>query len=408
MPRKVSKNAPMKKLNFKSAFSSMGKLMSDLSHSELMDSDSESDQDDKTNKMWATPASRLKSTSKMSFGTLDSDYESEDELSMTFPPPRRSQTPVSEVARLEKIREILEDKIEDMKQRSKKPGTSKGLRDSMTYQIGNMESKLENLLKRIVLEGRRGEGAAHKPRTLSLERPFRSSLGFSSHSIIERRKEESKLAVERVREVMEKQKQDEELENESRTKGRERPVLEAWGESRRNSTSRPQSQASKQNSTRRASQPKVNIIQGPPPSTRKFFPPIPAYGAKKRPRDAVPPWMRQSDDFHGRSEKTREKEKRINLIPNRKRVAGKRAAVIIKQLNFEEAYGMESKASLENFNDVMGDYGEQTLPEFTHPPISRQKLYMMGALSRRHLYPPTEKPYKENTCGDEKLFWVRV
>ena len=123
------------------------------------------------------------------------------------------------------------------------------------------------------------------------------------------------------------------------------------------------------------------------PGTTSFLPPIPKSEAKKRPKEEQVEKMKDEND--------REQQKeRLLLIPNKKRLARKRIEVYLKQLEFAKSYRLDKKEILQNMAYAVEDfYGEEGEPEEREAKTTpRNTLYLIGALSKDHLRPPTAPP----------------
>lgn len=123
------------------------------------------------------------------------------------------------------------------------------------------------------------------------------------------------------------------------------------------------------------------------PGTTSFLPPIPKSEAKKRPKEEQVEKMKDEND------KEQQKE-RLLLIPNKKRLAKKRIEVYLKQLEFAKSYRLDKKEILQNMAYAVEDCnGEEEEPEEREAKTTpRNTLYLIGALSKDHLRPPTAPP----------------
>ena len=118
--------------------------------------------------------------------------------------------------------------------------------------------------------------------------------------------------------------------------------------------------------------------------TTSFLPPIPKSEAKKRPKQEQVEQLKDENDEEQRKE-------RLILIPNRKRVAKRRVEMYLKQLDFVRSHGLDQKEVLKNVSSAIQEYcdGEEELAEHQAQSTPRNTLYLIGALSRNHLRPPT-------------------
>lgn len=120
------------------------------------------------------------------------------------------------------------------------------------------------------------------------------------------------------------------------------------------------------------------------PGTTTFLPPIPKSEAKKRPK------KEQVEEMKDEKDKEQQKE-RLLLVPNKKRLAKKRMEMYLKQLEFAKSHGLEKKEILKNAASAVKDYyGDKEEPvEHEAKTTPRNTLYLIGALSKNHLRPPT-------------------
>ena len=118
--------------------------------------------------------------------------------------------------------------------------------------------------------------------------------------------------------------------------------------------------------------------------TTSFLPPIPKYEAKKRPK------QEQIDRATDENDVELKKERMI-LIPNRRRVAKRRAELYLKQLEFVRAHGLDKKEVLKHVGEAIKEHRDSEDMTGEHQPSTtpRSTLYLIGALSRTHLRPPT-------------------
>ena len=118
--------------------------------------------------------------------------------------------------------------------------------------------------------------------------------------------------------------------------------------------------------------------------TTSFLPPIPKSEAKKRPK------QEQIDRATDENDVELKKERMI-LIPNRRRVAKRRAELYLKQLEFVTAHGLDKKEVLKHVGEAMKEHRDSEDVTGEHQPSTtpRSTLYLIGALSRTHLRPPT-------------------
>ena len=118
--------------------------------------------------------------------------------------------------------------------------------------------------------------------------------------------------------------------------------------------------------------------------TTSFLPPIPKSEAKKRPK------QEQAEKLTDEHDEEQKKERMI-LIPNRKRVARRRVQTYLKQLDFVKAHGLDQKEVLKKVGTAIQEHNDGEEEPNEHQPKlhSRSTLYLIGALSRHHLRPPT-------------------
>ena len=118
--------------------------------------------------------------------------------------------------------------------------------------------------------------------------------------------------------------------------------------------------------------------------TTSFLPPIPKSEAKKRPK------QEQIDRATDENDVELKKERMI-LIPNRRRVAKRRAELYLKQLEFVRAHGLDKKEVLKHVGEAIKEHRDSEDMTGEHQPSTtpRSTLYLIGALSRTHLRPPT-------------------
>lgn len=155
------------------------------------------------------------------------------------------------------------------------------------------------------------------------------------------------------------------------------------------SSSRPQTSQSLSPSTRprcgssrsqRAQVVKIDSIVG----TTSFLPPIPKCEAKKRPKQEQVEKLRDENDEE-------QKKERFILLPNRKRVAKRRAEMYLRQLEFVKSHGLDQKEVLKNMGSLIEEHlaGEEEASNHEAKTTPRNTLFLIGALSRDRLYTPT-------------------
>ena len=120
------------------------------------------------------------------------------------------------------------------------------------------------------------------------------------------------------------------------------------------------------------------------PGTTSFLPPIPKSEAKKRPKEEQVEKMKDENDGEQQKE-------RLLLIPNKKRLAKRRIEIYLKQLEFVKSHGLDQKEILKNLTSAVEDYyGDKEVPtQHEAKTTPRNTLYLIGALSKNHLRPPT-------------------
>lgn len=128
---------------------------------------------------------------------------------------------------------------------------------------------------------------------------------------------------------------------------------------------------------------KIQSITG----TTSFLPPIPKSEAKKRPKEEQVEKVKDENDGEQQKE-------RVLLIPNRRRLARRRIEIYLKQLEFVKSHGLDQKETLKTVASAVEDYyGEKGIPtEHEAKTTPRHALYLIGALSKNHLRPPTAPP----------------
>ena len=128
---------------------------------------------------------------------------------------------------------------------------------------------------------------------------------------------------------------------------------------------------------------KIQSITG----TTSFLPPIPKSEAKKRPKEEQVEKVKDENDGEQQKE-------RVLLIPNRRRLARRRIEIYLKQLEFVKSHRLDQKETLKTVASAVEDYyGEKGIPtDHEAKTTPRQALYLIGALSKNHLRPPTAPP----------------
>ena len=86
---------------------------------------------------------------------------------------------------------------------------------------------------------------------------------------------------------------------------------------------------------------------------------------------------------------------RFILLPNQKRVAKRRAELYIKQLDFVKSHGLDQEDVWKNAGSAIRQHCEveELLPEHAAQTTPRNALYLIGALSRDHLFTFPERAY---------------
>ena len=154
------------------------------------------------------------------------------------------------------------------------------------------------------------------------------------------------------------------------------------------SSSRPQRTQSSSRSQRAhssfRSQPEQIVTMASIVGTTSFLPPIPKSEAKRRPKQEQVEKMKDENDEE-------QKKERMILIPNRKRVAKRRTEMYLKQLEFVKSHGLDQKEVLKKVGSAIQEHHEEEeeLQEHEAKTTPRNTLYLIGALSRDHLCPPT-------------------
>ena len=128
---------------------------------------------------------------------------------------------------------------------------------------------------------------------------------------------------------------------------------------------------------------KIQSVAG----TTSFLPPIPKSEAKKRPKEEQVEKVKDENDGEQQKE-------RVLLIPNRRRLARRRIEIYLKQLEFVKSHRLDQKETLKTVASAVEDYyGEKGIPTGHEAKTTpRQALYLIGALSKNHLRPPTAPP----------------
>ncbi|KXJ26087.1 hypothetical protein AC249_AIPGENE6429 [Exaiptasia diaphana] len=286
----------------------------------------------------------------------DSDNEESDQ---TFLGIKKSEESLNDLERLQIQQELLENKVNELEEKLSALGLKKKLRDTYRLQISNAEQKQKMLAKRIAVEKARlvilnGSGAKETRKSLSKSnnRQLFYINSFTSGDVLERKTTHSPHRLFR-----------EEKSSESFRKRREiypqTKDLENWGTWQRLDAGKDKDFIDGYNL----------IIPRTTKTTNNFFPPIPAPDAKKRPRDR----------------KEAEKEPKLRLIPNSRRLASNRLYLYEKQLEFSMKYGLETKDILKSLEENEELLEKLSKVDYSSGEVTRQQLYLMGALSREFL-----------------------
>jgi len=128
---------------------------------------------------------------------------------------------------------------------------------------------------------------------------------------------------------------------------------------------------------------KIQSVAG----TTSFLPPIPKSEAKKRPKEEQVEKVKDENDGEQQKE-------RVLLIPNQRRLARRRIEIYLKQLEFIKTHRLDQKGILKTLaSAVEAYYGEKGIPtKHEAKTTPRHALYLIGALSKTHLRPPTAPP----------------
>lgn len=128
---------------------------------------------------------------------------------------------------------------------------------------------------------------------------------------------------------------------------------------------------------------KIQSVAG----TTSFLPPIPKSEAKKRPKEEQVEKVKDENDGEQQKE-------RVLLIPNQRRLARRRIEIYLKQLEFVKSHRLDQTAILKTVASAVTDYyGEKGIPtEHEAKATPRHTLYLIGALSKNHVRPPTAPP----------------
>ncbi|XP_020601892.1 uncharacterized protein LOC110040968 [Orbicella faveolata] len=118
--------------------------------------------------------------------------------------------------------------------------------------------------------------------------------------------------------------------------------------------------------------------------TTSFLPPIPKSEAKKRPKEEQVEKVKDENDGEQQKE-------RVLLIPNQRRLARRRIEIYLKQLEFVKSHRLDQREILKTLASAVEDYyGEKGIPtKHEAKTTPRHALYLIGALSKNHLRPPT-------------------
>ncbi|KAK3699082.1 hypothetical protein QZH41_000610 [Actinostola sp. cb2023] len=299
--------------------------------------------------------------------TSSSD-STEEEIETATEMEKIETEPVSEVKRLQKQQELLENKVEELERKLSTPTIKTRLKDSYQLQIAKEEGKQEMLAKRIAYEKRRTHftwenSRNYKFKSLSKvsERLFYIN-SLTSKDVLARMAESKKLKEESVS----RHSNEQEKWKESKDLGR-------WGIWRKIDEDKNEEQIDVYRL----------MIRRPPKATTKFYPPIPDPMAKKRPRQTLP-WI-ERETTKLREATARKNRVRMRLMPNANRVATKRANMHAKQLEFAEKYGLETKDIIEKLLEHKEFLNERQDYDPSASDVARQQLYLMGSLSREHL-----------------------
>ena len=128
---------------------------------------------------------------------------------------------------------------------------------------------------------------------------------------------------------------------------------------------------------------KIQSVAG----TTSFLPPIPKSEAKKRPKEEQVEKVKDENDGEQQKE-------RVLLIPNQRRLARRRIEIYLKQLEFVKSHRLDQKEILKTVTSAVEDYyGKKGIPTgYEAKTTPRYALYLIGALSKTHLRPPTAPP----------------
>lgn len=122
--------------------------------------------------------------------------------------------------------------------------------------------------------------------------------------------------------------------------------------------------------------------------TNSFLPPIPKGEGKRRSKGTIIENVKEENDDE-------QNKVRFILLPNQKRVAKRRAELYIKQLDFVKSHGLDQEEVWKNAGSAIRQHFEveELLPEHEAQTTPRNALYLIGALSRDHLFTFPERAY---------------
>lgn len=267
---------------------------------------------------------------------------------------------LNELERLQIQQEHLENKVNDLEEKlSALELNKKKLRDTYRLQISNAEQKQKMLAKRIAVEKARLvilNSSGTKEIRKSLSKPNNRRLfyinSFTSSDVLERKTTHSPHRLFKEEKSSESFRKRRDIYPQSKD-------LESWGTWQRLDAGKDRDFIDGYRL----------IIPRPTKTTNQFFPPIPAPDAKKRPRDRA----------------ETEKETKLRLIPNSRRLASNRVFMYEKQLEFAMKYGLETKDILERLEENEELNQKMSKLDYSSGEVTRQQLYLMGALSREFI-----------------------
>ncbi|XP_031552730.1 uncharacterized protein LOC116289925 [Actinia tenebrosa] len=265
---------------------------------------------------------------------------------------------IKEVERLEMLKEALEDKVQELKEKLAEGRHAKKKRESYSMQIKNTEKKIEMLGKRIAYEKETSSLPLNRWKSVKTLTKASKSLYMNCMG-----SEEVLARKMRAKMVLREGKEVEDLSQ--KTLEKKEKISNKWESRWKELVLEQESDEEMEIS---------GFVFKKPKRTTGFYPPIPDPMAKKRPKDLMR--MKESGDYKNSSG-------RIRLVPNRKRVLMKRAKMYEKQLEFAKKYDLETEDIIANLNSHKQELSDGELA----PSVTKQQLHLIGALSEDHVSP---------------------